>query len=90
MTREELALEVSKTSGLSQKETLKVIVHAFDVIKQKLRTEKVVVTNFGAFETVEKAERTNLRNFKTGEPLKIPKRNAILFRPCGSLKDSVN
>ena len=90
MTREELALEVSRTLNLSHKETLKVVVRAFDTIKRKLRTEKVVITNFGAFETVEKAERTNLRNFKTGEPLKIPKRNAILFRPCGSLKDSVN
>jgi len=47
--------------------------------------ERVVLVGFGSFQVVERAGR-NGRNPKTGEPLKIPAKKVVRFKPGKKLE----
>lgn len=78
------ALSVPNTQGA-------VAVNAvFDIISEALADgDSVNITGFGKFEAVQSKARTG-RNPKTGEPVDIPAKNAIKFRPGKGLKEQVS
>lgn len=51
--------------------------------------EKIKITNFGTFETIDRAEH-EARNPKTGEKVIVPASKAVKFRVSDALKVAVN
>ncbi|MCB2186978.1 MAG: HU family DNA-binding protein [Deltaproteobacteria bacterium] len=51
--------------------------------------KKVAVKGFGVFEAVGRKQRM-CRNPKTGEPVVLPDRRAVKFKPAKALKEGVN
>lgn len=51
--------------------------------------EDVVITGFGAFKTENREARTG-RNPKTGEPVQIPAKTVVKFKPGAGLKEKLN
>lgn len=72
--------------GLSQADSLKVVDRMLEIIKQKLgEGEKVLISGFGCFRTVKRKDKRGV-NPKTGDPIVIPGRRAITFKPSKYLK----
>ena len=49
--------------------------------------DKVVLVGFGSFQVVKRAEREG-RNPRTGEPIKIPAKKVIKFKPGKKLEEA--
>jgi DNA-binding protein HU-beta len=87
MTKAELIREAARRSGLTQKETAKVVEAVTESVKQTLgRGDKVVLVNFGTFLVASRAGRTG-RHPVTGQPLKVPAHRVPVFRAGKGLKE---
>ncbi len=72
--------------GMSHADALKIVDLILDTIKQRLvRGEKVVISGFGTFRTVQRKDRKGV-NPKTGDSIVIQGRKAVTFRPSINLK----
>jgi integration host factor subunit alpha len=72
--------------GLSRAEALQVVDLMFSIIRARLmRGEKVLLSGFGCFRVVQRRDRKGV-NPRTGEPLVIKGRKAVVFTPGGRLK----
>lgn len=89
MNKAELITAVAEKTGISKKDTEKVITATFDAISAGLVAgEKISLVGFGSFDVKERGERTG-RNPKTGEEIKIPACRIPQFKPGKSLKEEV-
>lgn len=86
----DLAQAVAEESDGDAKEIEKTLRLTFDVLARKLASGESVffVPNFGSFDTPERAATTK-RNPQTGEPISVPARRVVRFRPTGRLKKMV-
>ena len=77
-------------SGLTKVKSNEVIDIILNSIKDEL-TEcgKVTLVGFGTFTTAERKARTG-RNPKTGDPIEIPSKSVVKFKPGSSFSKSVN
>ncbi len=82
MNRNDLARAVYEVhGGLSQAESQRIVDGIFEMIRERLiRGEKVLISGFGCFRLVERKSRRGI-NPQTGEPIIIPGRKAITFKP---------
>ena len=87
MTRLELVEQVAKRAGVSQQMADKVLVAALESIIESVCQNKVV-TLFGTFRAVDRAERVG-RNPVTGEQIKIPSQRLPKFIPGTAFKDAL-
>ncbi len=72
--------------GMSFADAQKVVDVIFDVIKKRLAAgEKVLISGFGCFRTVQRKNRKGV-NPQTGEAIVILGRKAVSFRPSKYLK----
>ena len=72
--------------GLSYVETQKIVNFILETMKDRLSYgEKVLLSGFGCF-FVEKRKTKRGVNPRTGEPLIIPERNSVKFKPSKYLK----
>lgn len=72
--------------GLSFNDARKIVDLFLNIIKDRLiRGEKVLISGFGCFRLVERKGRRGI-NPQTGEPIIIPGRKAITFKPSKQLK----
>ena len=89
MNKTELIAAAAEKSGLSKKDTEKVVNATFDAITEALaQGNKVQLVGFGAFEVKERGERIG-RNPQTKEEIKIPASKAPVFKAGKALKDAV-
>ena len=89
MTKTKLIASVSESSTLSQREVRAVLDRVLSEIEISLKKgEKVALTGFGTFKTVQRKARTG-RNPRTGAPLKIPARAGLKFFPGKSLRKTI-
>ena len=89
MTKVDLIAQVAEKTGLTKKDTEKVVTAVLDTITENLANgEKVSLVGFGMFEVKERAERMG-HNPKTGEPMKIEAGKAPSFKAGKALKDAV-
>lgn len=87
MNRKELVKTISEKANLSQRQTDDILSIIGETIKEELRKgEEVKVVGFGKFEKVRRKERT-ARNIRTGEPIKVPARDAAKFKPSRNFLD---
>ena len=91
MTLDELNSEVATATGKTKAEAAKATAAFLNGIQEALKTggDKVSITGFGVFETVERPEREG-RNPQTGASIKIAASRAVKFKPGKNLKDAVN
>lgn len=90
MNKGELIGALTEKSGLTKKDTEKVLNAFVETITEELQKgEKVALVGFGTFEVRERAERMG-RNPKTMEELVIPASKAPAFKAGKALKDAVN
>ena len=72
--------------GISYAEAQKVVDFILETIKRRLtRGEKVLISGFGCFIVMRRKDKKGV-NPQTGEPVIIPGRNSIKFRPSKYLK----
>ena len=90
MNKTELICLAAENSGMTKKDTERVINAAIDAITAALADgERVQLVGFGSFEVKARAERLG-RNPQTGEAVAIPPSKSPVFKAAKSLKDAVN
>jgi DNA-binding protein HU-beta len=89
MNRVELAEAVAEKAEVTKKEAVKVTTAVFDIITEALADgDSVQVTNFGTFETRDRAARTG-RNPQNGDPVEIQATTVPYFHAGKGLKSAV-
>lgn len=90
MNKELLIKEVTnQIDGATQRDIKIVVETVFDTIKNTVVSgEKVNITGFGSFESVEHAAKTG-RNPKDGSAIQIPASKAPKFKASKIFKDAV-
>ena len=89
-TRKNLSNKIYKEVGFSKNLSLKIIDDFFEsIISEIIRSNKIKISSFGTFSTLNKKERIG-RNHKTGVEKKIFSRKVVKFKPSLSLKKKIN
>lgn len=89
MTREELARETAKRTGLTIKEVQIVLVTFLDIIREALAIgDNVFLRSFGCFSTKKGRER-RIRDPRNDGIMVVPARFRVSFKPYPALRDSV-
>ena len=90
MTKAELIAAISEETGLSKKDTGKVVNGCFEKITDALsQNDKVQIVGFGTFEARTRKERKG-RNPSTGKEITIPASVVPSFKAGKSLKEAVS
>ncbi len=89
MTKSDLITTVAESSGLTKKDTEKVISGLLAAVTNALVSgDKVQIVGFGTFEVRDRKEREG-RNPSNGKPMIIPASRVPAFKAGKSLKDAV-
>ena len=89
-TRKNLSNKIHKEVGFSKNLSHKIIDDFFEsIISEIIRSNKIKISSFGTFSTLNKKERIG-RNPKTGIEKKIFSRKVVKFKPSLSLKKKIN
>ncbi|GHU60264.1 transcriptional regulator [Clostridia bacterium] len=89
MNKADLINVVAESSGLSKKDTERVINNTIKAISDALvEGDKVQLVGFGVFEVKSRAARVG-RNPRTSESISIPASRLPLFKAGKALKDAV-
>ncbi|MDR1356067.1 MAG: HU family DNA-binding protein [Tannerellaceae bacterium] len=89
MNKTEFIAAVAEKSGLSKVDTKKAIDAFTETVSSELQHGgKVALLGFGAFSISEKSARNGV-NPKTKEPIHIPARKAVKFKPGAELSELV-
>ncbi len=90
LTKRRIAEYVSDEMGFSIRSILGIIDQLFEYMEDSLLEGKdIKIVRFGTFSIVEKKARKGV-NLATGEPVIIPPRRKVVFRPSRTLKGIVN
>jgi len=90
MKKNELIKKVAQKTGLTKKNTNKVINATIETIKEAFKNnEKINFMGFGSFETVTRAPR-KARSPRTGKVIKVPKTKTVKFKVSRKLKEFLN
>lgn len=89
MTKKEIVKTISDELGLTQQQVKQVVEKFFTALIDTLaEDDRIELRNFGVFEVKVRAAR-NARNPKTGEPMPIPERSAVTFKPGKEMEEQV-
>jgi len=81
LTKKDLALAVSKETGITQVAAKQAIHRTLHHIIESLKAGKTVeLRNFGVFKVKQRAPRRG-RNPKTGQEVPVPSRRVVVFKP---------
>ena len=90
MTKADIVEKVYLTLGLSRQESMELVEHAFELVKETLeRGETVKISGFGSFVVRQKKARRG-RNPQTSEELTISPRKVLSFKPSTVLRRAIN
>ncbi len=90
MKKNDLVTLVASQTGLSKKDTEKMVDLVFTAIGDALAAgDKVQISGFGSFETRQRAARVG-HNPRTGEEIQIAAAKTPVFKPGKTLKDKVD
>lgn len=89
MTKKDIVLKITDTTGIKQVDVKTIVQKTFDVIVESLaRNEKVELRNFGVFKIKERKARFG-RNPRTGESVPVPPRKVVVFKPGLEMKQRI-
>jgi len=90
MTKADIIEGVYEKVGFSKKESAEIVELVFDTVKETLeRGDKIKISGFGNFQVRQKKTRMG-RNPQSGQPIQIPARRVLTFRPSQVLKSALN
>ncbi len=91
LTKREIARSIHAAEpAISISEAVTLVDKLFVVLERRLdRGEKVMITNFGVFEVVDRARRRGV-NPATGDSMLIPAHRAVSFHPAPALIELIN
>ena len=89
MNKTDLITLTAERTGLTKKDTERVINAALDAVTAALAAgDKVQLSGFGAFDIKEREPRMG-RNPRTKETIEIPATRVPVFKPSKALRDSI-
>jgi DNA-binding protein HU-beta len=89
MNKTELIAAASESTGMTKKDTERVLNAAIDAITAELaKGNRVQLSGFGIFEVKNREARVG-RNPRTKEAIEIPASRTPVFKPSKALKDTV-
>ena len=86
MTKKEFLKIISEKTNSTLKDAELFYNIIFETIKENIKTEKVLISDFGTFSTVNTKARKG-RNPQTGEEIDIPASLKVKFNPSVNLKE---
>ncbi|MCG2817029.1 MAG: integration host factor subunit beta [Candidatus Aminicenantes bacterium] len=90
MIKADLVNMLAKEMELSKQEAELGVNLFFDTIKEALtRGEEIELRGFGSFRFRERGARSG-RNPRTGEPVNVPSKKVLYFKPSKLLKNLIN
>lgn len=90
LTKADLVERVQDDLGLARKDSADLVDGVLEILKQALeRGEKVKISGFGNFTVRQKSARPG-RNPQTEQPIVIPKRRVLVFKPSQVLRAALN
>lgn len=90
MNKAELIIAVSDKSGMTRKDTEKVVASFLETVTETLKAgDKVQLVGFGTFEAKDRAARKG-HNPMTGEEIDIPASKAPSFKAGKAFKDAID
>ena len=88
MTKKDLAKNISKKLGLSQKDSLFFVQNFFKILIDN-KTSNININKFGTFQYKKTPKRIG-RNPKTLEEFDIKPRQKLSFKPSEEIKNNIN
>ena len=89
MTKKAIARSISVDLGFTQVKAKEIVQKVFDAILETLVEEgRVELRKFGVFEVQRRKART-ARNPRTGEPVLVPERFVVTFKPGQTMQQRV-
>ncbi|MBD3413623.1 MAG: integration host factor subunit beta [Candidatus Aminicenantes bacterium] len=90
MIKADLINRLAKDMNITKQEAEKGINIFFDTIKDAIKNgEEIELRGFGSFRIRKRSSRSG-RNPRTGEPVKVPAKKVIYFKPSKILKQMIN
>ena len=89
MTKKDIVLKITDSTGIKQVDVKTIVQKTFDVIIESLmRSEKVELRNFGVFKIKDRKARFG-RNPRTGESVPVTPRKVVVFKPGLEMKQRI-
>jgi len=89
MTKKDIILKISDEANIKQILVKKVVQKTLDyIIEALIRGEKIELRNFGVFKIKQRRSRLG-RNPRTGQPVPVPPRKVVVFKPGLEMKKKV-
>lgn len=90
MIKADLVNKIAKEMDISKQDAELGVSHFFDIIKEALmHGEEIELRGFGSFR-FRKREARSGRNPRTGEPVQVPSKKVLYFKPSKLLKNQIN
>jgi DNA-binding protein HU-beta len=90
MNRLQLVQAISAQTGLTEEDALKAVNAFTDIVSDEMKNDgKVVLLNFGVFDTRQQSGRGKM-DFKTGQQLDAPRKRVAYFKNAPELKQKIN
>ncbi len=90
MIKADLINEIAKEMNISKQEAETGVNLFFQTIKEALlKGEEIELRGFGSFRFRQRGARAG-RNPRTGEPVKVPPKKVLYFKPSKLLKNMIN
>lgn len=89
LTKQRIARQLSEKQDITIDEAQRQVDAVLRLVKERLAVGgKVMITNFGTFEAVERATRRGV-NPATGRPMVIPAHRAVAFHPAPRMQRQI-
>ena len=89
MTKKEIVKQISERIGLTQLKTKDIVQQTFDaIVETLLEVGRIELRNFGVFE-VKRRKARKARNPRTGDPVEVPPKNVVTFKPGKEMEEKV-
>ena len=89
MTKKDIVLKISDESKFKQVVVKKVVHRVFDVMLEALlKGDKIEIRNFGVFKVKKRKPRIG-RNPRTNQPVPVPERKTVVFKPGLEMKQRI-
>jgi nucleoid DNA-binding protein len=89
VTKKEIVKQISERIGLTQLKTKDIVQQTFDaIVETLLEVGRIELRNFGVFE-VKKRKARRARNPRTGDPVDVPPKNVVTFKPGKEMEERV-
>ncbi|MCD6517975.1 MAG: integration host factor subunit beta [Candidatus Aminicenantes bacterium] len=90
MIKVDLINKLAKDMNITKQEAEKGVNIFFNTLKDAMKKgEEIELRGFGSFR-IRKRDSRSGRNPRTGEPVKVPSKKVIYFKPSKILKQSIN